>query len=394
MPAVSAMLKFIRGIRPSNFVFLLVLPGVIYLFLTAENYRRAFEFIVPGIWTTIFVALGAYFTSAILGLVFAVMLSFKRGQRTMLYFALTTVVLIAGSLFLFSRPQETFVLVGSLEGRVAIISGTPQRISGLVRSGNFEGGGGESFQIRSTADADRALELIAEDGRVSAAFIPIDRAPGGLEVLWSKDFLRSGLWTPAMLLAVFAIFLILLMLGSLQSGLHPLAVFAELYIDLVRGIPILVIILFVGFVLAKAISDAFGIRLNPYTRGVAALSIGYSAYMAEIFRAGIEAIPKGQAEAARSLGLTGWHTALYVILPQAVRIVIPPLGNEFIAMLKDSALLSIISVRELTQRTREFQSNTFILFPTFNTAAIIYIVLTLGAASVLKWVERRTTTPE
>jgi polar amino acid transport system permease protein len=385
--------NLIRRIRPSNFIFLLVLPGVVYLFLTAEDYRRAFAFIIPGIWTTVFVAVGAYFASAALGLLFAVMLSFKRGERTLLWFSVTTVLLIAGSVVLFNRAPIDYVLVGNLEGRIAIISGTPQRISGQVRSGAFEGGDAEAgYQIRGVADVERALEVIRDDERITGAFIPLALAPDDLPQLWTTRFLEDAYWTPALLLAVFAVALILLILGSLQSGLHPLAVFAELYIDLVRGIPILVIILFVGFVLARAIQDSLGIRLNQYTRGVAALSIGYSAYMAEIFRAGIEAIPKGQSEAARSLGLSGWQTARYVILPQAIRIVIPPLGNEFIAMLKDSALLSIISVRELTQRTREFQSNTFILFPTFNTAAIIYVVLTLGASSVLKWVERRANT--
>ena len=383
------MIKLIRRLRPSNFVFLLVLPGVVYLFLTAEDYRRAFDFIIPGIWTTVFVAVGAYLASAALGLLFAVMLSLKRGERTLLWFSLTTALLVAGSVFLFTRAPVTYVLVGDLSGRVAIVQGTPQRVSGPIRDGAFEGAEAESYQIRGVADVARALEIVRDDERISAAFVPLAQAPDDLSELWRTTFLEDAVWTPALLLAVFAVALLLLILGSLQSGLHPLAVFAEIYIDLVRGIPILVIILFVGFVLARAIQDSLGIRLNQYTRGVAALSIGYSAYMAEIFRAGIEAIPKGQTEAARSLGLNGWQTARYVVLPQAIRIVIPPLGNEFIAMLKDSALLSIISVRELTQRTREFQSNTFILFPTFNTAAIIYVVLTLGASSVLKWVERR-----
>ena len=86
-----------------------------------------------------------------------------------------------------------------------------------------------------------------------------------------------------------------------------------------------------------------------------AIAIGYSAYMAEIFRSGIEAVPKGQVEAAQSLGLSRWLAARLIILPQALRIVVPPLGNEFIAMIKDTSLLSILSVRDVTQRMREFQ---------------------------------------
>jgi len=385
------MRNFLKRIRVSTFIFLLVLPGVIYLFLNAENYRRAFEFILPGIWMTIVVALGAYISSAVLGLLFAVMLSLKPGERTLLYFGIATLIFAALSAFYFTRPAATYTLAGTLDGRVAVVQGTPQRVINQVRFGNYEGG--QEANLRSAPDSETALTLL-EDGSVSAALIPEDLVPTGTPVLLSKEFLPDAQWLPAIMLAVLSIFILLLMIGSWQSGLHPLAVFAELYIDLVRGIPMLVVILFVGFVLARAVSDATGIRLNQYTRGVAALSIGYSAYMAEIFRAGIAAIPKGQTEAARSLGLNGWQTARYIVLPQAIKIVIPPLGNEFIAMLKDTALLSVISVRELTQRTREFQSNTFILFPTFNTAAIIYIVLTLAASSLVSWLEKKTDTGE
>lgn len=379
----------LRRIRPSTFIFLLTLPGVVYLFLSAENYRRALDFILPGIWMTVSVAVGAYLASAVLGLALAGMLGLRRGPRTLLYSCVAALLLALLSLFYFTRPTVQYALVGNLGGRVAILSGTPQRVTDVVRFGRYQGG--TETEIRSALDAEAALELL-ESGLVSAAFIPATEAPAGAPVLFRRTFLPDEAFMPGMVLAVLAIIVLLLVFGSLQSAHHPLSVFAELYIDLIRGIPMLVVILFVGFVLARAIADSLGVRLNQYTRGVAALSIGYSAYMAEIFRAGIQAVPRGQSEAARSLGLSGWQTARYIILPQAVKIVIPPLGNEFIAMLKDTALLSVISVRELTQRTREFQSNTFILFPTFNTAAIIYIVLTLAASSLVKGLERRTDT--
>ncbi|WP_208978392.1 ABC transporter permease subunit [Pseudovibrio denitrificans] len=96
-----------------------------------------------------------------------------------------------------------------------------------------------------------------------------------------------------------------------------------------------------------------------------------------------------QIEAARSLGLSRWQVARFVVLPQALSIVIPPLGNEFIAMLKDTSLLSILSVRDVTQRMREFQASSFLPFAPFNSAAILYVVLTLGAASIIKSIERR-----
>ncbi len=386
------MKKLIQSIRPSNFIFLMMVPGMIYLFATADDYQRALEFILPGVWMTVVVAIGAYFTSAVLGLVFAGLLNLRRSERTLTYSLVMVALLGTASLGFFTRPTVEYALVGTLEGRVAILPGTPQRISNRIRKGEFEGAEGDRLQIRSAATPQRALELIETSPVVSAAFIPVAEAPNGLEVIWRRSFLPDRFWLPGVLLLAVGTIVAMLILGSLQSGIHPAAVFAEFYIDIIRGVPMLVVILFVGFVLASALKQSLGIDLNQYTRGVAALSIGYSAYMAEIFRAGIEAIPRGQTEAARSLGLSGWQTARYIVLPQAIKIVIPPLGNEFIAMLKDTALLSLISVRETTQRMREFQSNTFITFPTFNTAAVIYVILTLVGASLVKSIERRTDT--
>ena len=153
----------------------------------------------------------------------------------------------------------------------------------------------------------------------------------------------------------------------------------------------LVIILYIGLPLSGALKEATGggINLTNMARGIVAIAIGYSAYMAEIFRAGIEAIPKGQVEAAHSMGMSRWKTARFVVLPQALRLVIPPLGNEFVAMIKDTSLLSILSVRDVTQRMREFQASSFLPFAPFNTAAILYVVITLCCASFLKWIERR-----
>ena len=102
------------------------------------------------------------------------------------------------------------------------------------------------------------------------------------------------------------------------------------------------------------------------------------------FSAGIEAIPKGQIEASRALGLRERHIARFIVIPQAIAIVLPALGNEFIAMLKDTSLISILSIRDLTQRMREFQAQSFLAFEPFNSAALIYVLLTLIAASGVK----------
>ena len=162
----------------------------------------------------------------------------------------------------------------------------------------------------------------------------------------------------------------------------------------------LVIILFIGLVLPGELAK-LNILLEPSNeflrnlqRGTLAIGLAYAAYMAEIFRAGIQAVPRGQTEAARTLGLTGLQTVRFIVLPQALRVVIPPLGNEFIAMLKDTAIISLIGTEEMTRLARAYGAATLNNIPPYNTAAVLYIVLTLSASSLLKFIERRTGTGE
>jgi polar amino acid transport system permease protein len=210
-------------------------------------------------------------------------------------------------------------------------------------------------------------------------------------VLWRVTFLPDDDKLPALAFGIVGLLLAIVTFGGALHNRHPMAIAAEFYVDTLRGIPMLVVILYVGFPLSGTLKDVTdgGIDLSNMTRGIIALALGYSAYMAEIFRAGIEAVPRGQIEAARSLGLKGWQVARFVILPQAFRVILPPLGNELIAILKDTALLSIISVRDVTQRMREFQSDSFLTYPPYNSLAIFYVLLTLSVASLLKWNERR-----
>jgi len=247
------------------------------------------------------------------------------------------------------------------------------------------------MRTRASATVEEAVGELVAGERVSAALIPESAAPADTPVIWRITILPDRFRLPAIGFLVIGIFLAILTFGGFVHGRHPLSVAAEFYVDTVRGIPMLVIILYVGFPLSGAVKSATagGIDLPTLTRGIIALSIGYSAYMAEIFRAGINAVPRGQIEAARSLGLKNWHVARLVVLPQALRVIIPPLGNELIAILKDTSLLSALSVRDVTQLMREFYSSSFLTFPPYNTLAIFYVFLTLAVASMLKWVERR-----
>ena len=345
-----------------------------------------------GVAITFRAAIFAYIFAAILGLIWVGLQSFKPKARTTMVYGAISLALLAVSTFFFMQPKVSYVLVGNTEGRIAIVRGTPQAQADVIRFGEFEGGGDQQIRIRSAPDAASAIEQIETVDSVSGAFVPVEAHTQGYPVIWQTSFLPDKFRNPGLAFAVFGFLLLTLTVGGSQHKLHPLAVGAEFFVDTIRGIPMLVIILYIGLPLAGAVKDATGggIDMTNMTRGIIAISVGYSAYMAEIFRSGIEAIPKGQLEAGSSLGLSRWQTARLIVLPQALRIVTPPLGNEFIAMIKDTSLLSILSVRDMTQRMREFQASSFLPFAPFNTAAILYVVITLGCASFLKWIERRT----
>lgn len=382
--------KAFARVRPSYLILLTALPFVVYLFATSERYQAALKFLLPGLGTTALVTVVAYLAASALGLALAGMQLLRLQDHTLRNFLIGSAALLVGAAVLFSLPKEQFALVGSGEGRVAILQGTPASASDPVRFGRYPGA--EAPQaVRAVTDAAAALDRLAT-GQVSSALIPAADVPTGASVMWRTAFLAPAFKRPAMLLLILGALGVALTFAGWQSDSHPLRLVSELYVDVLRGIPMLVVILYVGFPLQGAIRDATGgfVDMSRVTRGIVGISLGYAAYMAEIFRAGIEAIGRGQSEAARSVGLTNWQTARFVILPQALRIVVPPLGNEFIAMLKDTSLLSVLSVRDITQRAREFQASNFEVFPPFNTVAILYIVLTLMASSLAKSVERRT----
>lgn len=160
---------------------------------------------------------------------------------------------------------------------------------------------------------------------------------------------------------------------------------AASYINVFRAIPLLVFIIYVYY----GVSLAIGINFSPITAGVLALTLQYSAWLAEIFRSGIQAIPKGQNEAAMSVGMGRARTFASIILPQAVRISLPATGNMFVGMIKDSSLVSVIGVFELLRTTQLLVNQTFRPFEFYTAAVLAYLALTILVASGVKWLERR-----
>jgi polar amino acid transport system permease protein len=177
---------------------------------------------------------------------------------------------------------------------------------------------------------------------------------------------------------------LLLALGR-RSRIIALRYLATIYVELIRGTPLLVQILISFYVIAEAV----GIR-DRYFVGVLALSAFSGAYISEIFRAGIESVGKSQLESARAVGFTSAQTFRYVIIPQAIRQVLPPLAGQFASLIKDSSLLSIIAVNELTLNAQEVSSYTYSQFESYLPLAFGYLILTLPISLWSRWLEERS----
>ena len=170
-----------------------------------------------------------------------------------------------------------------------------------------------------------------------------------------------------------------------MSDFKPLRWIGNVYVDFIRGTPLLIQIFLVYFALPSII----GHRVDAFFAAISACSINSGAYVAEVFRGGIQSIDVGQMEAGRSLGMTWWQTMRYIILPQAFKRIIPPLGNEFIAMLKDSSLVSVIGFEELTRRGQLIIARTYASFEIWMAVAIICLILTFTVARLTGLLERK-----
>lgn len=180
---------------------------------------------------------------------------------------------------------------------------------------------------------------------------------------------------------------------------------ARFYIEVIRGIPILVLLFYIAFVGAPALVALYNWVITPLVtagllepllvrdfslvwRAIIALTIGYASFLAEIFRAGIQSVDEGQIEAAKALGLNRYQRFRFIILPQAVRTVFPPLSNDFVSMVKDSSLVSVLGVTDITQMAKVYAAGSFRFFETYSIVAYIYLILTVGLSLILRRIEK------
>ncbi|WP_187968739.1 amino acid ABC transporter permease [Aquibium microcysteis] len=181
---------------------------------------------------------------------------------------------------------------------------------------------------------------------------------------------------------------------------------ARFYVEIIRGVPILVLLFWIAFAGAPALVAAWNVVAAPLHaaglgeplmvrdlsllwRAIIALTIAYSAFLAEIFRAGLQSVDIGQIEAAKALGLGRYRRFRHVVGPQAFRTILPPYGNDFVAMVKDSSLVSVLGVADITQMGKIYASGSFRFFETYSIVAYVYLILTVGLSLALRALERR-----
>jgi len=209
-----------------------------------------------------------------------------------------------------------------------------------------------------------------------------------LGALWvpGKPILEQGLFNTFLVtaLSIFFALLLGLIVGLGRISRNPaLTQIASVYTEIIRGIPLLVQLFYIYYALAVIV------RVSDITAAVTGMAVCYAAYLGEIFRAGFQAIPKGQMEAAIALGLSRPQALARIILPQTVKIVLPPIGNEFIALLKDSSLVSILAVRDIFRAGREYASVRYNYFETFTVIVLVYLVLTLFFSLLVRIMEHK-----
>ena len=190
------------------------------------------------------------------------------------------------------------------------------------------------------------------------------------------------------------------------SGSAWLRQTARFYVEIIRGVPILVLLFWIAFAGVPAFVAGWNFLTAPLQeagllgalqvrdvpllwRAVLALMIGYSPFIAEVFRAGIQSVDPGQIEAAKALGLSGYRRFRHIVMPQAIRTILPPLGNDFIALVKDSSLVSVLGVADITQMGKIYAAGSFRFFETYSIVAYIYLILTVGLSIALRALERR-----
>lgn len=281
--------------------------------------------------------------------------------------------------------QETITLAAEADGEIEIIAPNKEKVDITVK---YEDGTNSTYTVPAGS-----FDWI--EGDMLSPGDEIAKYKGG----WRPGILAKGLLTTLKISFIATLLGILLGIigGVARVSDTPILKWSAItYVEIIRGSPLLVQIMIFYFVLGTTMNKIMmmnGIpRIHPEWYGIMALSVFTGAYVVEIVRAGIESIHPGQVEAARSSGMTYFQSMFHIILPQALKTILPPLAGQFINLIKDSSLLGLISVTELTKATREGITTSLQTFELWFLCAILYLLMTFTLSMCVQYLERRTST--
>ncbi len=275
--------------------------------------------------------------------------------------------------------------------RIEVKADEEGRVSGITTQGAET-----RISLRTDSGETKVYKLQGNDHWVDQGDTIYGGDTLGVYHQWRSGILLQGMWI-TLKVSLYSIFfgvIIGLLGGIARISSNPAAKWSAItYVELIRGSPLLVQIFIWYFVLATLINEIlkkYGIAEVPALwYGVAALACFTGAYVTEIVRAGIQSIHRGQIEAARSLGMTNAQSLIHIILPQALRRILPPLAGQFISLIKDSSLLGMIAIRELTKATREAITTSLQPYEFWFVCALLYLIMTFALSMFVQYLERR-----
>jgi polar amino acid transport system permease protein len=305
--------------------------------------------------------------------------------------------LITAGLFYYATQKIEYIwrwnrvpLYFAYKDTTEIVSGMEGEVESITKKGN------EAVVTVKGSDGSESYTVPAQNLRVVDGEIISFGDLLATRTQWKPGLLVIGLWITLKLsiIATIAGIIIGIIGGIARISSNPALKWTSIvYVEIIRGSPLMVQILIWYFVFGTVINDLLAVnglgRLPTFWYGVASLACFAGAYVTEIVRAGIQSIHRGQTEAARSLGMSYPQSMLHIILPQALRRILPPLAGQFISLIKDSSLLGIIAIRELTKAAREVVSASLQPFEVYFVAAILYLVLTFTLSMAVQKLEKR-----
>ncbi len=373
--------------RKAGFILLATINGLgLFLVLFAAHVAFA-----AGVATTIRAAISAYIIAALLALLWVGLQKLQYSSRgDLIFIGLTLLMACMAARFLF-QPRGAYTLAGTLDGKIGVVTGTPSSMIGTARYGQFPGGPENEVPLRTFRGPPEALAALGKKADVSAVLLPAASVPANMPVLWQTEALNDRDKSAGIAFVVLAIALGLLTACGHIHRRHPPLHRVRIHRGYDPGHSHARHRALCRPALERRTEGRHSGRDRSTKHGPrrGGDGVGLFGLSGGNFSLRHQRHSKGTNRGGMQPGLNGWQTARLVILPQAFRIIIPPLGNELIAILKDTSLLSILSIRDITQRMREFQSASFLPFAPYNSAAIFYILLTLAAASLVSTIERK-----